>query len=760
MSRPIGIRWLALSGAALAMGVALSWLTYMRSEAVLDVARPLIDRDLPALRAIAELKGRAADTEMIAYDFYSSSNRERFAAQVAEASQRTALRMRELRAAITDAEGRAQIDYMENLQRDGAGLFSALERELDSDQVNIGEVTATLRQISTKSSELGNRLDVLVSGVQSQAEERGVATQARLRDIIVLVAVFSAFLVVATGVIGYFLAAYLKEAQERRRLALFPERNPNPVISLDANGALAYANPGAVAMAAALHLASAEALLPGDLQSRLDELRESRSERLRWEYPAEERIIGISIHRLEDSGAFHMYLADVTERKQAQAQLEFQAFHDVLTKLPNRRRFEDMLGSALTGGGTGAVLLLGVDRFQTVVDTLGHAFADRLLLNIAGRLAPLAGDDQAACCIHRFDGELFAALLPQIAAADDATAFAARVARAMAAPFVIEGREMFFSFSVGIAHFPDDAASVGDLLRNADTALQSAKRAGGRAAIRYAGTMSARALERLEVEHELRRVVERGELELHYQPQLDIGGGRIIGVEALVRWRHPVKGMISPAEFIPLAEETGVIGDIGAWVLETACAQNRQWQDAGFPPIVMAVNISPRQFADPELPKIVLQALRASGLAPQWLELEVTEGAAMHDVDTAIATLHAFKAIGVRLSIDDFGTGYSSLSYLKRFPIDKLKVDQSFVRNMTEDRSDAAIARSVITLGHSLGLTVIAEGVETEDHLRLLGEYGCDEYQGYLFSRPKPAVEVRALLATQQAERSLIEEHG
>ena len=760
MSRPIGIRWLALSGAALVMGVVLSWLTYVRSEAVLDVARPLIDRDLPTLRAIAELKSRASDNEMIAYELYDSSDRERFRANVAEASGRIAARMQQLHTAITDAEGRAQVDYLRDLQSETNRLFSALERELDSSQVNIGAVRTILGQISVNSTELGNRLDVLVSGIQSQAEDRGVATQARLGDIIRLVTVFSALLVVASGVISYFFGAYLREVQERRRLALFPERNPNPVISLDASGSLAYANPGAVAMGATLRLASPAALLPGDLQPRLDELRENRGERLRWEYPVETRIIDIDIHRLEDSGAFHVYLADVTERKQAQVQLEFQAFHDVLTRLPNRRRFEDMLGDALTGGGTGAVLLLGVDRFQTVVDPLGHAFAARLLLNIAGRLAPLAGDDQAACCMHRFDGDLFAALLPQIAGADDATAFAARVERAMAVPFVIQGREMFFSFSVGIAIFPEDAANVGDLLRNADTALQTARRAGGRVAIHYAGAMSARALERLEVEHELRRVVERGELELHYQPQVKIGGGRIIGVEALVRWRHPVKGMISPADFIPLAEETGAIGDIGAWVLATACAQNRQWQDAGLPPIVMAVNISPRQFADPELPKIVLHALRTSGLAPEWLELEVTEGAAMHDVDTAIATLHAFKAIGVSLSIDDFGTGYSSLSYLKRFPIDKLKVDQSFVRNMTEDRSDAAIARSVITLGHSLGLTVIAEGVETEAQLRLLGEHGCDEYQGYLFSRPKPAAEVRALLDAQQAARSPIEELG
>ena len=265
--------------------------------------------------------------------------------------------------------------------------------------------------------------------------------------------------------------------------------------------------------------------------------------------------------------------------------------------------------------------------------------------------------------------------------------------------------------------------------------------------------MSARALERHECEHELRRAVERGELELHYQPQMEIASGRITGVEALLRWRHPVKGMISPEDFIPIAEETGAIVDIGNWVLATACSQNRMWQAAGLPPLVMAVNISPRQFVDPGLPQMVLRALDSSELAPQWLELEITESAAMHDVDLAITTLHAFKAIGVGLVIDDFGTGHSSLAYLKRFPIDKLKVDQSFVRNMVDDPKDAAIARSVVALGHSLGLTIIAEGVETQAQLRLLGSYRCEEFQGYLCSRPIPAAGVRAMLEEHHAKQ-------
>ncbi|MBS0455988.1 MAG: bifunctional diguanylate cyclase/phosphodiesterase [Proteobacteria bacterium] len=573
-----------------------------------------------------------------------------------------------------------------------------------------------------------------------------VGTRARLGDIVIFVVLPSAVLFVAIAVVGFFLVARVREIGERQRLALFPERNPTPVIRLNADGVIAYANPSAFTMAAALGAASPMALLPNDLTVRLEKLRQSQGANLRWEYRVGAWLIDISVHRLEESAGFHIYLSDVTERREAEAQLEFQAFHDALTNLPNRRAFEKTVAMALEERRTGAVLLLSVDRFQAVVDTLGYAVADRVLCDIADRLALLTAGDPSTCCIHRFDGELFSALVPQFDAPNEFASFASRVAGEMAAPFVIHGREMFFSFSIGVAHFPQDGADVSELLRNADTALQSVKRRGGRGAVRYIEAMSTRALERLEVEHALRRAVERDELELHYQPQLDLASGRIVGVEALVRWRHPMKGMVSPADFIPIAEETGAIIEIGIWILATACAENRRWQEAGLPPLVMAVNISPRQFADPQLPQTVLQALESSGLAPQWLELEITEGAAMHDVDAAITVLHAFKAIGIGLSMDDFGTGYSSLSYLKRFPIDRLKVDQSFVRHMIDEPTDAAIVRSIIVLGHSLDLGVIAEGVETQAQLSLLTKFGCKQVQGYVFGRPRPAAEMRALL--------------
>jgi diguanylate cyclase (GGDEF)-like protein len=421
--------------------------------------------------------------------------------------------------------------------------------------------------------------------------------------------------------------------------------------------------------------------------------------------------------------------------------------HDAVTGLPNQRAFQDRLDETLANRQSGALLLLHLDRFRGVIETFGHGAGEQVLRAVGERLAGLITTDPRLCCVHRFESELFAILLNDDRADAEAPRLAARIAGVMQVPLALDGRSLFFTFSIGAAVFPVDGADRARLLRRADTALHQVLRSGGSGFRRYDAEMDRCALARLETEHALRHAEQRGELELHYQPQVAIDSGRIVGLEALVRWRYPGKGLVSPAEFIPLAEETGMIGPMGQWILATACAHNRAWQDAGLAPVVVAVNISPRQFADPGLPGLLRRVLDETGLAPEWLELEITEGAAMQDLAQAEAALAEFKAIGVSLSIDDFGTGHSSLAYLSRFPIDKLKVDQSFVRNLDRDESDAAIARSVVALGHGLGLTVIAEGVETVAQLDRLRGFGCQEIQGYLFSKPVGADTVAALLA-------------
>lgn len=442
------------------------------------------------------------------------------------------------------------------------------------------------------------------------------------------------------------------------------------------------------------------------------------------------------------------------------SELQFQATHDTLTRLSNRRHLEGRLRDAQARAQSGTLVLFQLNGLRPVLESLGYAFADRVLTLIGERLEAVVRTPGNAGIVHRVEGALFALFLAQSAGAGDVLAFLERLGKAMQQPFMLDGREMFFSFCSGIGHFPADGASVDDLLRNAHTALQNAVRVGPGAALFYEQQMSAKLLERMELEHELRNTVERGELELHYQPQLQIDGGRIIGVEALVRWRHPLKGMIPPGQFIPIAEETGAINGIGAWVVATACAQNKQWQRDGFAPIVMAVNLSPRQFVDPDLPIQIERVLRDTELDPRWLEIEVTEGAMMHDIEAAIASLKAFHEIGVNISIDDFGTGFSSLAYLARFPLDKLKVDQSFVRKLgnSDNDRDGAIVRAIIGLSRSLNLKVIAEGVETEEQRVLLAGYGCDEFQGYLFSRARPAAGLRAMLEAQSNTVSNIEE--
>jgi len=548
---------------------------------------------------------------------------------------------------------------------------------------------------------------------------------------------------------GYYTWRNVIEARTRRRLALFPERNPLPVFSLSMQGAVIYANPAARAMADALFGSDEEPgrLLPADLVTVLGQMHREASEQARWEYALGAATVQCGIHCMRDLDVCHAYVRDITAQRAAEAQIRHQAMHDAITDLPNQRAFHHRVDDLLAASATGAVLLVYVDRFHGVIETLGHAAGEQLLRAIGERLRALVGAGEPACCVHRFEGELFAMLLATENPAEAAHALAQRIVEAMHVPVELDERALYFSVSLGLAHFPVDGQDRATLLRHADTALRHAIRAGGNSLRRYQAEMDERALARLELEHALRHVEQRGELALYFQPQVEIASGRIIGLEALVRWLHPEKGLISPADFIPLAEDTGTIIPMGEWILATACAQNKAWQDLGLPPVIVAVNLSPKQFQHPGLPDRVRHSLEQTGLDPAWLELEVTEGAAMQDLQQAAATLRAFKDLGVRLSIDDFGTGHSSLAYLSRFPIDKLKVDQSFVRNMERDPGDAAIARSVVSLGHSLGLTVIAEGVETAAQHAQLRQMGCDEIQGYLFSKPLPGEAVAAVLA-------------
>jgi len=437
--------------------------------------------------------------------------------------------------------------------------------------------------------------------------------------------------------------------------------------------------------------------------------------------------------------------------------LEHQATHDALTGLPNRALLQERLGRALAdaasaqGDDAVAVLFLDLDRFKVVNDSLGHAAGDALLVAVAGRLAGcVRGGDTVA----RLGGDEFAVLLAGRGAEGEATRAAGRIIRALEAPFRLGGRDVATATSIGIAVGATvaTATTAGDLLRDADVALYRAK-AGGRG--RYAvfdAAMNAHALERLELEAELRRGLTRGEFAVYYQPKVELATGRLAGLEALVRWRHPARGLVEPDAFIPLAEETGLIVPLGQWVLEEACRQARRWGAEGAegagggPAVVVSVNLSARQFAQPALEEEVARALAMSGADAGQVQLEITEGAAMGNAEATVETLRRLKGLGVGLAIDDFGTGYSSLAYLKRFPVDALKIDRAFVTGVRRETADASIVGAVVGLGRALGLAVVAEGVETAEEAAQVCALGCALGQGYHFARPLPRAEAEALV--------------
>jgi diguanylate cyclase (GGDEF)-like protein/PAS domain S-box-containing protein len=438
---------------------------------------------------------------------------------------------------------------------------------------------------------------------------------------------------------------------------------------------------------------------------------------------------------------------DITERRQAEARIEFLAHHDPLTGLPNRvllrDRFEHALAVARRVNARVAMLFLDLDHFKVVNDTLGHAAGDELLLSVVTRLSRCIRDGDT---ISRQGGDEFIVLLDQIAEVETVERIAGEILEALAAPVAVNGHELGASCSIGVALYPDDGADFDTLLQKADTAMYNAKNAGRNTYRFFDEQMNLQAHEHLLLQNRLHQALYRAELQLHYQPQYDAGSGRMTGVEALLRWTNPDLGEVSPARFIPVAEDCGLIVPIGAWVLEQACRQAQVWRHAGLPALTMSVNLSALQFRRANLVEMVEGALARSGLPAACLELELTESILLQDVGKTLDTVKRLKSLGVRLAIDDFGTGYSSLSYLRRFAVDRLKIDRSFVNEVTRDPDHAAIVRAIIQLAKSLRLGLIAEGVETAEQLAFLCDAGCPEVQGYLFSRARPAGEVEALL--------------
>ena len=445
------------------------------------------------------------------------------------------------------------------------------------------------------------------------------------------------------------------------------------------------------------------------------------------------------------------FVVDLSQNKQSQEKLNHLAYHDALTDLPNQVLFKDRLKQAIAlsrrNDQLQAVLLLNLDRFKTINDSLGYTAGDRLLQSVAERLTSCVRESDT---IARFGGDEFAVLLTQIPRAQDAANVARAIKQALDQAFIFEDQEIFVSSSIGISMYPHDGRDTAGLLKTAGVALDRAKVQGGNNFQFYTAGGTTRALKQLVLENNIRPGLDRSEFFVQYQPQVDIRSFQLVGMEALVRWQHPSLGLLYPGEFVTIAEETGLIIALGDFVMRAACAQNKAWQDKGLMQLRISVNFSARQFQQSTFIADVAHLLKETNLDPRWLELELTESSIMKDPEQAIEKLHELKLMGISVAIDDFGTGYSSLNYLKRFPIDTLKIDKTFVSDVCKDPHDTAIVRAIINLGHALDLTVVAEGVETKEQLQYLSALECDVVQGFLFSKALSAKAFEELLIEQR----------
>lgn len=447
---------------------------------------------------------------------------------------------------------------------------------------------------------------------------------------------------------------------------------------------------------------------------------------------------------------------DITERKRAEERVQYLANYDVLTGLPNRFLMQDRLTQVIAHAHRNqlqvALMHIDLDRFKVVNETLGHYVGDALLKQAAERVRKATRE---ADTVARVGGDEFTLVFPNVTSLQTLSAAAEVMLDELARAFPSDGQELFVSASVGISLYPDDAGSVDELIKHADAAMSSAKHLGRNNFQFYNAGMNQQVQDRMLIEAGLRTAIQRDELSLVFQPKIDLATRRIFGAEALLRWKHPKLGMIPPSRFVPVAEEAGLVGQIGEWVLRTACRQIREWQDAGYC-LQVAVNVSARQFQEYDVAELVMDIMRDTGMLAKNLEIELTESAVMNDAESSIVTLERLAALGVQIAIDDFGTGYSSLSYLKRLPLDLLKIDQSFVRDISSDPNDAAIVRAIIMLARSLGIKVIAEGVENEAQLAFLNAYGCQYAQGYLFGRPLTADQLVKLVTTGELEQNIV----
>ncbi len=738
MQRKIWLAFLFILTIAIAVSSRIVYL----GDSVQAVNHLFIAEKLPLSENIGKLRGAIADEERLLYEYYSyTATRDAFLIQ----HQKNKARLDEILSELeqdmnsrSEMTGlREQLDKLDSLSELLSGTLAEKVIDWDRARVILALIKPQVRQIEMK-------LAVISSSNQQLVNELGDDSQRNVSSMVHSVIGFSVLIFGLAFFVAYYVVAIIREGVERRRLALFAERDPNPVLRLSVVGAVLYSNPASKEMLNQLRLPEAQwaQMLPADLHFRLSETRDAPGMNTQFEYALGSYTLECTIAYLDDFAEFHVYLKDVSSRKQAEERLAYQAFYDTATGLPNQYKLRDELNLAFLDQIAGTVIMIVADREQEILESFGAVETEKWLVKVSQRLSDgLEGEGEK---LYRFGGNAFV-LVRLVGDLADAKLRAEKLLNAARLPLTVDGHELFSTLSMGAALMEAGSTDRAEILiQQAASACNRVRRAGGNDFALFDEAMSQSAAKILHLAADLRHAVENNELRLQYQPKVEAATGRLLGMEALVRWIHPERGMISPVEFIPVAEDTGLIVEIGRWVLREACRQNVEWQRDGLRPLRVAVNLSARQFRSRDLLDEIDAAIRESGIPVESLELEITESMVMDDPESVIKLLCAIHDRGIHLALDDFGTGHSSLAYLKRFPIDSVKIDRAFVKDTPGNTDDVAIAKTIVAMAQALGLATVAEGVETAEQLELLKSMGCDLIQGYYFSRPLAAEEFLA----------------
>ena len=734
----------------LSLGLAISVTIFITGRQVTDVTTTLIEEKLPRLQVINELYLAIIERERLLYEYYATTDSTSILPQLALIDQRFNAYFHQIEMAFPNAKD------IENI-RHGDLKVHHLTQQLDNNfqraQVDWDEAREQLATLSDTGRKILPSLESLVAQVTQEAFQSGENTRRSTELTTQLVIGFSIFVIIIAAFVGYYVNRYIAETISRRRLAMFAERSPNPIISFSWQGKLSYNNPAChqLMLLQNNHSHRIESLLPDNFQIRLVELQKSNNNHCQWvSQISEDSILQYSLSLLRDLDTCHLYIEDITERTLAQKQLQYEAYHDILTDLPNRRFFHESLNNLVQGNHQQkpfSLILIHIDRFDLVTSSAGFKTGDLLMQAVSQQLRAFC---QGYCSLnleeklYRLDSNKFSLLLDHLPEHNFAEHLATELHQTMEKAVCITEQEFHLSLSIGISHYPSHSLESEALLANADAALTRIKEDGGDGILCYSQDIQDKEQAWIALERDLRQSIEKNELQLYYQPKITAYKHKMNGVEALIRWFKSDGKMVSPAEFIPIAEQTGLIITIGDWVIEQAFRQLKNWQslnllNEGFS---IAINLSAKQFQHADFISSIKQRLSEADIDPQFIELEITESLLMGDIDKSIHIMHQLKDIGFKLSIDDFGTGYSSLSYLKQFPIDKLKIDRAFVMDIESNNDDKILAKSIIDLAHNLNLSVIAEGVENDQQLKIIEQLGAEEIQGFYFSKPKPANEI------------------